>query len=152
MPTSARQKGIDFQNWIDRWILKEFPDSAIHNFKPTSKMIKVRGKDGRLKEIWVSRDNDLWNCIDLEVKMPHCPKPIYIQAKVRGDVARTLEKIKTVPWDLDHQIVQLWQKKKPGRIVIQQLRVVKGDYEFFKIAEIQRGKYVPFVGSEIYGG
>lgn len=154
MPKSTRQVGIDFQRWVEVWIKKEYPDAAVHNFKPTSKKIVIRDKKtGQLKDIWISQDNDLWNCIDLEIKMKHCPKPIYIQATTGGDVGRKLEKMAHVPWDFDHQIVQLFQKKEPGRIVIQQLRDNKKlkCYEFYKIAEIIRGKYVPETPGNLWG-
>jgi len=51
-----------------------------------------------------------------------------------------------VPWSFDHQIVYLFQKKEPGRVVVQQLRYgEEGKLEFYKIGEIKRGKYIPTI-------
>ena len=168
MNKSKRAKGTQFQAWVEKWILKEFPDAAVHNFKSVAKKItRVDPKTGKKKEFWVSTDQDLFNCIDLEVKLPHCGKPIYIQATSHTGVDKRVKEMEHVPWSFDHQIIQLWQKKEPGRIVIQQLRdhparrpsltpwcMTAGPpkYEFYKIGEIKRGKYCPIIGKTLCEG
>jgi len=143
---SKRAVGTQFQNYVEKWILKEFPGAAVHNFKSTAKKIsRTDPKTGKKKEFWVSTDQDLWNCIDLEIKLPHCGKPIYIQATSHTGVDKRLKEMAHVPWSFDHQIVQLWQKKEPGRVVIQTLYGKPGDLKFRKVGEIQRGKYIPTI-------
>ena len=65
---STRQKGTQFQTWCEEWILKQYPNAAVHNFKSTAKQIIP--KDPKKKPFWVSTDQDLWNCIDLAVYLP----------------------------------------------------------------------------------
>jgi len=162
---STKAKGTQFQGWCADWIKKNNPDCAVHNFKSTAKKI-TRTDPRTLKktEFWVSQDNDLWNCIDLAVYLRHCPKPIFIQATAHTGVDKRLVEMAHVPWDFDHVTVQLWQKKEPGRVVVQQLRyktratetsnyydpIIK--HEFYKIGEIKRGKYIPIIGKTLCDG
>jgi len=168
MNKSTRAKGTAFQAWCSAWILKEFPDAAVHNFKSVAKKItRVDPKTLQKKEFWVSQDQDLWNCIDLACYLPHCPKPIFIQATSHTGVDKRIQEMEHVPWDFDHVTVQLWQKKEPGRVVIQQLRDHASrrpssdhwyptanlpKYEFYKIGEIKRGKYIPVIGNTLCDG
>lgn len=151
---STRAKGTQFQTWCVDWIKKQYPDAAIHSFKSTAKKItRVDPKTLKKTEFWVSSDNDLWNCIDLAVYLPFCGKPLFIQATAHTGVDKRLQEMSHVPWDFDHVIVQLFQKKEPGRVVVQQLRHHKGiAIEFYKIGEIKRGKYYPLIGKTLCDG
>ena len=168
--TTRRQSGNNFQNWIEKWVLKEFPGAAVHNFKPVLKRYFIPDPvTKKPKQIFRSANQDLFNCIDLEIKLPTCGKMIYIQATLHTSVRKRLDELSVVLWDFDHQIVQLWQKKEPGRIVVQQLRYKELEgyskiildeakkqkiypvniLEFYKIGEIQRGKYIPVIGDRL---
>jgi len=207
MNKSKRAAGTQFQAWCSAWILKEFPDAAVHNFKSVAKKIEKEPKFNRgklekfladnilnaldpIKQVdlifeilkrkdrflisqnfWISTDQDLWNCIDLACYLRQCSKPIFIQVTAHTGVDKRIQEMSHVPWDFDHVIVQLWQKRKPGRIVVQQLRgkrmlavpldrseppmVIEAQhskYEFHKIGEIKRGKYCPFIGNTLCDG
>ena len=154
MEKSTRQKGIDYQKWIAKWILKEFPEAVVHNLLPIATMkIIVDPKTKERRQIWVSRDLDLFNCIDLVVVLPHCPKIIYIQALHGYELTRKAEKIQRVPWNFDHATVHLWRKIETGRHIISQARWKEGkQIEFYKIGEIKRGKYIPVIGNTLCDG
>ena len=154
MNKSKRAKGTQFQAWVEKWILKEFPDAAVHNFKSVAKKItRIDPRTGQKKEFWVSTDQDLWNCIDLACYLPFCGKPIFIQATSHTGVDKRIQEMAHVPWDFDHVSVYLFQKKEPGRVVVQQLRYKDKIYiEFYKIGEIKRGKYCPIIGKTLCEG
>lgn len=134
---SKRQAGNEFQDWIEKWIKKGIPIAEVHNQKTVSQLIKVRDKKtGQLKDIWVSKRNDILGCIDLIVMIPN-KAPCFIQATLDTGVTKRAKELAKVPWDFRYCIVQLWMKKKPGEIHIKQF---DGD-ELKDIARIIRGKY-----------
>ena len=142
-----RASGNYFQNWCEKFILKNFPGSHVHNQKAYSKSYR-NVSDG--KTMWFSVRNDLWGCIDLAVILPHTQpmwkfappgKPLFIQATAWSHVTDKLDKIAVVPWDLSHVTVQLWQKREPGRVTIKQLFKNEDGFYLKDVGEIKRGKY-----------
>lgn len=134
---NKRQKGNQFQAWIKSWIEKNFPDASVHNQLTVSKLIKVRDKKtGQLKDIWVSKRNDILGCIDLIVIIPD-KNPIFIQATLHTGVAKRVKELAKVPWNFACCQVQVWYKRKPGEIHIKQF----DGNELKDLARIIRGKY-----------
>lgn len=135
-----RTRGNQFQRWIESWILKQYPDAKIHNQLSRAQSYWDK-KEGKFK--WFSSRNDLWGCIDLAVILPHSGKPLFIQATGWTHVQDKLDDMSVVPWDFNHVTVQLWQKKEPGRVVIQQMyKDSDGKFALHPIAEVKRGKYI----------
>lgn len=132
-----RARGNYYQNYCEKWILKQYPGAVVHNQKAYSK--SYRRPDGIL--IWVSVRNDLWSCIDLAVILPHTGKPLFIQCTSWSHVADKLKDMAVVPWDLNHVTVQLWQKREVGRTTIKQLFKNEDGFYLKDIGEIKRGKY-----------
>lgn len=134
---SKRQSGNLFQDWIAKWIKKQFPLAEVHNQKTVAKLIKVRDKKtGQLKDIWISQRNDILGCVDLIVIIPS-KQTLFIQATLHTGVAKRVKQLAKVPWDFEHCTIQLWQKKKPGEIHIKRF----DGRELHDFARIIRGKY-----------
>ncbi len=134
---SKRQAGNDFQDWIEKFIKKQFPLAEIHNQKTVAHLIKIRDKKtGQLKDVWVSQRNDILGCVDLIVIIPH-KKPCFIQATLDTGVAKRVKELAKVPWDFNYCDVQLWQKKRPGEIHI---KFFDGE-KLVDSAKIIRGKH-----------
>ena len=114
---NKRQKGNLFQDWVEDWFL-QFPGVKVHNQKTVSSLIKLRDKQtGELKDVWVSKRNDILGCIDLIVMIPH-KKPLYIQATLDSGITKRLEELAPIPFPLEYCTVQLWQKKDGGEVHI----------------------------------
>lgn len=130
MKDNRRKRGLEFQRWVKEWIEENVPGAVVHN----QPMNHVPIGPGR----WVSKDNDIFNCIDLIAIARN--KPVFIQATLDRGVGRKLEKLMTVPWNLGYVDVQLWIKRSPSRVSIKKL--TEGG-ELVDKGEIVRRKYVP---------
>ena len=115
---NKRQRGHNFQNWIEQWMLDNYEGAVVHNQKSVANKIPIRDKiTGEMKEIWISKRNDIFGAIDLIVIIPG-RKPLWIQATMDTGVTKRLQEMVTVPWPLEHCSVQLWQKRPDGVITI----------------------------------
>lgn len=118
MPVNKRQRGMAFQKWIMDWLIENVPGVMVHNQTTVANKIPLRDKQtGQMKEIWVSKRNDILGCIDLIAIMPG-QKPLFIQATLDSGVTRKLNDMLVVPWPLQHCRVQLWQKREDGVVMI----------------------------------
>lgn len=143
---SKRQKGNQFQDWCEKWILENYPGSVIHNQKSFAKLIKVRDKrTGKLKDIWVSTRNDIFSCIDLIVCSPGDPMR-FIQATWDSHIGKRQKELMVVPWPWDCCYVELWLKRKPGEIHIK--RMAEGG-EFFDVGKILNRKFYRLEQAEL---
>ena len=137
---NTRAIGNLFQNWVEKWIIKTYPGAVVHNQKTASTLVKVRDyKTGELKDIWISKRNDILGCIDLLVIMPD-KLPLFIQASVHQGVAKRIKELEQVPWNFPHCHVQLWLKRKPGLVQIKEFNMFDSSYGLKDVAKIIRGK------------
>jgi hypothetical protein len=120
MAMNKRKKGNAFQDWIEHWFLDRFSEVAVHNQKTVANKIPIRNKvTGITEEIWISKRNDVWGCIDLLVLFPD-KKPLFIQATLDTGITRKLQDLLKVKWPLQFCHVQVWVKRPDGIIVIKQ--------------------------------
>ena len=77
----------------------------------------VDKKTGEVKDIWISKRQDILGCIDLIVIIPK-RKPLFIQATLDSSVTKRLQELQEVPWPLEFVNVHLWQKRGDGTISI----------------------------------
>ena len=134
MPSKS-QKGNQFQDWVAKWLAKQYPDAVIHNQKSVAKTIKMRDpKTGQLVDRWVSQRNDLFGCID--IAMIAGTRILFIQCTMDTGVGRKLTELRKVPWPL-FVGVEVWVKREPGRVDILKYMAEK---TLLKIATITRGK------------
>lgn len=132
---SKRSTGSAFEKWCEAWILKNIPNSAVHRQVSVASKVKVG-----VREIWVSKRNDIFGVIDLVVVSPDI-KPMFIQCTCDSSIGRKFKELFAIPWNLKHSDVYVWQKMK-GR------RVVLWEYDgraFFTENEIINGKTDEFV-------
>lgn len=129
---NTRAKGNRFQDRIEK-LLKSW-GWTVHNQKTVSSLVKIRRKDGRIQEVWISKRNDILGCIDITARKPG-EKPLHIQATLHGDLRKRTEQLRTIPWALGHEDVQIWQGKEAGEIIIWQfdgsglkelMRIIRG--------------------------
>lgn len=115
---NKRQRGNAFQDWVAKWFIDNHPGCATHNQKTASTMCRVLDKKtGELKDIWISKRQDILGCIDLIVIIPK-RKPLFIQATLDSGVTKRLEELQQVPWPLDFVNVHLWQKREDSTVSI----------------------------------
>jgi hypothetical protein len=132
-----RQRGMAFQRWICDWFLEKFPTASVHNQVTVANKIPVRDKKtGEMKEVWISKRNDILGCIDVIIIIPN-HKPIFIQATLDSGVTKKLQDLVQVPWSFEHCIVQLWQKREDSSVVVKKLK----DGELKEVGKIIRRKY-----------
>lgn len=137
MPVSKRQRGASFQRWIQDWFLENYEGAAVHNQVSVANKIPIRDKiTGEMKEVWISKRNDIFGAIDLIVVIPG-RKILFIQATMDTGVTKRLNEMVTVPWPLDHVSVQLWQKRPDGVIQVKQFTGT----ELIDAGQIVRRKY-----------
>lgn len=149
---SRRAKGNQFQDWVEDFVLKTFPDAVVHNQKTYAKLIKYRDKKThQLKEQWISVRNDIFGAIDLIVITPTHRKTMFIQATEHPAVTKRLKELEKIPWHFDTMAVYLFQKRKRGRVAIKQLQMNEGTLELTPIGEIVWGKFVSKI-EKIKGG
>jgi hypothetical protein len=135
---NKRQKGNQFQDWIEKWIVENCPGSVIHNQKTVSKMIKVRDKkSGKFKDVWISARNDIFGAIDLIVCSP-ADGLRFIQATMDSHIGKRQKELIAIPWPWGCCVVELWLKKKPGEVHVKRM---SEDGEFYDIGKILRGKF-----------
>jgi len=135
---NKRKKGNQFQDWIVKWILENYPGSVIHNQKTVAKLAKIQDKrTGKLREIWVSARNDIFGCIDLIVCSPG-DRMRFIQATMDSHIGKRQKELMIVPWPWDCCFVELWLKRKPGEIHIKRL---SDGGEFCDIGKILHRKF-----------
>ena len=134
---SKIRTGNIYQDWVKKWIEESWRGAIVHNQKSVSTRITL--KDGR--EIWVSKRNDIFGCVDLICIIPS-GQLMFIQCTAHTGVKKRLDQFKRIPWPLHRCIVQLWQKKSErGRTVIQQLFKQGDSFELRVIGEIKNRKY-----------
>jgi len=110
--TNKRASGLAFQRWIRDWLTEK--GWTVHNQPPNTKMIKIKGKP-----VFISRDNDIFNCIDLMCRKPD-RMPLNIQATLHTGLGKKIEVLERVPWSLAED-VQIWMKRENGVIDVKQL-------------------------------
>ncbi len=147
--TSTRQLGINYQNWIESWLLEKFPGAAVHNLKPFATKItcfackgngcgKCKGKG----DIFISQRQDLFGCVDIVAVLPKdCGRPLFIQATLHTGLGKKLKDLSAVPWDFLHVHVQIWHKRSDGVTIIHKVYNHEGVLAYRKIGEIFRRKY-----------
>jgi len=134
---NKRQRGNAFQDWIEDWIIDNFPGASVHNQKTVANKLTLRDKyTGEMKEVWVSKRNDILGCIDLLAIIPG-KKPLFIQATLDSGVGRKLQDLVAVRWPLEYCREQLWLKREDGVIIIKKFT---GD-ALLDIGQIVRRKY-----------
>jgi len=111
MKDKRRARGNAFQNWIETWLTEQ--GWSVHNQKTVSRAIPMRGTI-----IWTSCRNDIL-AMDL-VAVKTCEKTLFIQSTLHGGVAKRKVEVKDIHWDLNHQCVQLWQKRDSGIVQVKQ--------------------------------
>jgi hypothetical protein len=132
-----RQRGLQFQRWIADWIIEKHPQAVVHNQIGASTRIPVRDKKtGLTKEIWISKNMDIFGCIDLIVIIPG-KKPLFIQATLDTGTGRKLQDLVQVPWPFEFCTVQLWQKREDGVVLIKDFTGAA----FHELGQIVRRKY-----------
>jgi hypothetical protein len=114
---------------VKKWLEDNVPGVVVHN-QPMNHVCVGKGR-------WVSKDNDILNCIDL-ISMAG-GKPLFIQATLDRGVGRKLKKLLEVPWGLEYVDVQVWIKRSPTRISIKEL---DNNKQLVDKGEIVRRKYV----------
>jgi len=110
MKKSTRKKGLDFQDWIKRFL--EERDWIVHNQKPMGKLIKGN---------YISQRNDIFGCVDLIAKKEEKPT-IWIQATLNPNLEKRLKEFLQLGniWNSE-DLVQVWIKRKSGLVDIFQL-------------------------------
>jgi len=135
---NKRQKGNQFQDWIEKWILENRPGAVIHNQKVFAKLVKIPDKrTGLLRDTWVSTRNDIFGVIDLIACIPGEPM-CFIQATADSHIGKRQRELMTVPWPWECCRVELWLKRKVGEIHVK--RLSEGG-EFHDIGKIIRRKF-----------
>jgi hypothetical protein len=115
---NKRQRGHAFQDWIEVWLVEHFSNVCVHNQKSVANKIPIRDKvTGLMKEVWVSRRNDILGCIDLLAIFPD-KKPLFIQATLDSGMGKKLQDLLQVKWPLQFCTVQVWVKREDGVITI----------------------------------
>jgi hypothetical protein len=127
MKDQRRRRGNDFQDWIKKWLTER--GWSVHNQKTVSRPIPIKGR-----VVWVSCRNDIL-AMDL-VAVKAGEKTLFIQATLHGGVEKRKIEAKDIHWDLDHQCVQLWQKRSAGVIQIKQWNGT----DYVDIVKIVHGK------------
>ena len=89
--TTKREKGLEFQRWIKKWL--EERDWIIHNQR-----------------------NDIYGC-DLIAKKSD-RKTLWIQATLDSGISRKIDELQKFSWNLDVDDIQVWLKRKDGKIDI----------------------------------
>ena len=128
---SKRATGNVFEKWCESWILKNVPGSVVHRQVSVASRIKVGAR-----EIWVSKRNDIFGCIDLIAISPHI-KPTFIQCTCDSSIGRKFKELVAIPWSLRHSDVNVWQKMAGRRVVVWSLNETR---TFEKFSEIRKGK------------
>lgn len=105
------KKGKDYQDWA-AGLLKEW-GWFVHNQKPVARQIPIKGK-----KVWVSQRNDLWGLFDIAaMKKGH--RNLLIQTTLDSHVEKREEQLREGPdIDLNHNAVEVWLKRKPGRTTV----------------------------------
>jgi len=137
---SRRSRGNDFQDWCKKWLEKQYPAMAVHNQKSVATLIKIPGKG----EVWVSKRNDIFGCVDL-VAVSYGTKTMFIQCTLDVSIGRKFKELKEIPWNLFHEDVMVFQKKGPRRVVVFDMDCTSR--EFVKSFEIIGGKVKAKEGS-----
>lgn len=81
MGKSKRQTGLEFQNWIKKWL--EERGWIVHNQTPVGKMIFIKGK-----KIFVSQRNDIFGC-DLIARKEK--RLLWIQGSLDSHIQKRIE-------------------------------------------------------------
>jgi len=136
MSPSKRQRGNQFQDRIKKFL--ESQGWTVHNQKSVATLIKVRGQ-----EIWTSKRNDIFGCIDL-VARKGGQTPLCIQATLDHGVSKRIKELEKIPWNLACENVQVWYGKPGGEIVI---KIFNG-VELIELGRILRGKFYSLEGGE----
>jgi len=132
---SKRSSGIAFEKWSEAWLLKNIQGCAVHRQHTVASKVNVGGR-----EIWVSKRNDVFGCIDLIMVHPAI-RPTFIQCTLDSSIGRKFKEMLAIPWNLEHSRIQLWQKKVGRRVVIwvmEQLGLKRG---FIVADELINGKH-----------
>lgn len=123
-----RKRGNDFQDWVADWLKKR--GWSVYNQKTVCHAIPVKGKI-----LWGVKHQDIFGCDLIAIKLGD--STLFIQATLDSSVTKRLEELKKYGWDFHHQRVMLWQKRKPGPVV---LRLFNGE-QFLDVGKIIRGKF-----------
>ena len=130
---SKISKGNAFQDWIAKWLKKEYPTCVVHNQKSVARQIKIPGRGA----VWVSKRNDIFGEIDL-IKIDSLSKPLFIQATCDAHVERKEKPLEALPWNLMTCDVEVWMKRKSGIVRIKRLNTYG---QFVTIGKIVRGEW-----------
>ena len=106
--TSTRQTGNNFQDWIQKWLGDR--GWVIHNQKGVA--TKVRTPRG---EIWVSKRQDIYGCIDLIAKKAGLT--LWIQATTHKSLKEKVKKIRAAKLTFSEFEFPMIFLKREGGIV-----------------------------------
>jgi hypothetical protein len=107
MTTNRRAAGRNFERWCAAWL--EYDGWSVHLCGRKAMMIGP----GKL----ITAGNDILGADLVAVKPGQLT--LFVQATMDSATGKRLDEIKKYAWDLNHQRVELWQKKPDGAVVIQ---------------------------------
>jgi len=104
---STRDKGRAFESWCKKFL--EADGWAVHLCGRKAKMIGP----GRM----ITVGDDIFGCDLVAIRSGFMT--LFVQTTLDSGVAKRLNKFLAYPWNLNHQLVELWQKKPGGEVVVQ---------------------------------
>ena len=128
---NKRKAGLQFQAWIKKYL--EDHNWEVENFTP---MTIKRIHPGNNKVFWQRIRFDPFD-IDLIAKKIGEPT-LWIQATLDSSLGRKMEKLSSHPWHPEHDQVEVWAKREPGKIDVFRL-VSWGKFEL--VGKIIRRKH-----------
>lgn len=140
---TKREKGLEFQRWIKKWLTDKEWDCV----NIPSKGIFITDKKTKKKR-YISLSQDIFAC-DLIARKTFSKQTwdytmeLWIQATLGPNVARKIEEVAKHPFMTNEMIeTHIWIKAKSGLINIKRLhKIGAGEIESEDLGKIIRGKF-----------
>jgi hypothetical protein len=102
MPKSKRKSGMQYQDWIRKYL--EERGYSVENFKPISIRREIKGK-----EVWQRFRQDPFDSDLIAKKVGE--RTLWIQATLHTGLTIKKEKMLKHPWTIEYDDVQIWVKR-----------------------------------------